>query len=133
MNHRGQLTLRRRHFAVEKIGNVDGCSAELRRKSREFRQTRPFGRIVHVDVERKSVAQAVNQATVHGIVHGVGHSACRALAPQTIGGRIGDGMEKVFRGFAFAQSVSVLKQRKGVFLRKGFRTVDALDATVRPR
>ena len=42
-------------------------------------------------------------------------------------------MEKVFRGFAFAQSVSVLKQRKGVFLRKGFCTTDALDATVWPR
>ena len=42
-------------------------------------------------------------------------------------------MEKVFRGFAFVQSVSVLKQRKGVFLRKGLRAADTLNATVRAR
>ena len=66
------------------------------------------------------MAQAVNQATVHGIVHGVGHSTLHSFAPQTIGGRIGNGTEKVFRGFAFAQSVSVLKQRKGVFCAKAF-------------
>lgn len=123
----------RRHFAVEKIGNLDRRSPALRRKSREFRQTRPFGRIVHVDVERQAVTQAVNEVAVHGIVHGVGDSTLHSFAPQTIGGRIGDGMEKVFRGFAFEQAFGALKQRKGVFLRKGFRAADALDATVRPR
>ena len=55
--------------APGKVGHGDGSTSVFDRQAGQFGHAAPFRQVIHVHVQRQSVAQAIYQAVVHDKVH----------------------------------------------------------------